>query len=167
MIVVGVDVACGKEHGAAGEAGFDGVQGRFGFAFVGAGSGAVLGVGAVGIAAGLGGFLFLDFVDEVLEVEGVGRGGWSEPPATEADMVSGLLVQVVPCDCTASVGVCSANMVLLALTASFWAWRSAARRCARFGMFRDFLSENTNGPRRVKTRASRFKVSRSMGRNEL
>ena len=74
VVVVGVDVFIGKDDGATGEASFDGVHGRFGFAFFGAGSGTVLCVGAVGVAAGLGGFLCLDFVDEVLEVEGVGRG---------------------------------------------------------------------------------------------
>jgi hypothetical protein len=63
--------------------------------------------------------------------------------------------------------VFSAKMTLLALTASFWAWRSAARRCARFGMFRDFPYENTNGPRRVKPRPSRFKVSKAAERAEL
>ncbi len=69
---VGVDVFIGKDDGAAREAGFDGVQGRFRFAFFGTGAGAVFGVGAVGIAAGFGGCFFIDFVDEVLEVEGVG-----------------------------------------------------------------------------------------------
>jgi hypothetical protein len=34
-------------------------------------------------------------------------------------------------------------------------------------MFRDFPSENTNGPRRGKTRASRLKVSKPMEWTEL
>ena len=71
-IVVGVDVFVGKDNGTGGEAGFDGVHGSFGLAFGSLGSCAVLGVGAVGSAAGFGGFLCLDFVDEVLEIEGVG-----------------------------------------------------------------------------------------------
>jgi hypothetical protein len=34
-------------------------------------------------------------------------------------------------------------------------------------MFRDFPYENTNGPRRVKPRPSRFKVSKAAERAEL
>jgi hypothetical protein len=43
-----------EKHGAAGEPGFDGVEGDFGFARFGAWAGRVPGVGAVGGEAGFG-----------------------------------------------------------------------------------------------------------------
>ena len=51
----------------------------------------MLRVGAVGVAAGVGGCFCVDFVDEGVELKVSGGGGWSEPPTEAvAAMVSGL-----------------------------------------------------------------------------